>query len=945
MTQGLPGVNETQLDDLLAGGDINTMEQSFAELNAQQLQARALAENPALRGPTELQKIDARVAQRQKEWERHGLTAGAKAAIVQGGRGVIDAILAPGSLVGLAAEGLGTATGQEWLRDFGRELGEASSGKSAIELAAEIFHQPKTGPAPGQTQESPAQQVARKMEQQERDWPMLSTLARLAGQASVAVAGGLASTGNVGARALAGIAAAEGAAGGAQAAFEDGAPLRDVVASTILGMTIGGAAGYAGGRIASRAREAGPTAKDIAKAFGGEAKRVGKNAFATVEEAGGVQAKRVIDAIGGAKAKVAKAVRDAGPNPIAREAAEAAAGREVAEKMSQEVAGDVADWARREPDALKKFARRTDYLDQISRDLSEDFALAKNARPSLDFELNPKRVAKAMGDDVDAPLAIGRIQERISSAITNAPVASDEGAALSVRLRDELVALERVGRPATSRVAKRSNAAAYKQGAADAMVRTHALLKEVTAIAQNSTDESTRIFASGLADELLEDLGSEAFGRAGQLYRQSHVADDLLKDLDSPKALRERLRKLEVQGELLEEVSTRNKQWQMALDARRQLTGTKAETTELFKTLEKRVSAAEAVLTLDGKSTSRVLDILGTRAGSGIGKATSWVAKEAGADAIGISLADRMIGMAVGGSLGGAPGMALGFMVSNYIAPHINRVLRPVMQRTGEIVGRQAARFTAAKTTEAAGNFLGTAHISTGHTLYNRGVKDEEARRKPRTNQERQEQYKDRVNALAEYDSDMSHERVAEAMTYFHDVSPDTLGAVAAGMNERIQRLMVDLPKPTPHLGGPAYEVLSMQDLQKSEALWEATMEPMSIFEDFERGTVNYTKVQYVWKQYPGIQMAVQAAVTDVLMSQMEDQQRAYLPPQYLAQLDYLTGAQGTLQKTLDRGFSARMSQAFEEQRQQQQQAPSPPMSASPLAKHKQTYREKLLGH
>lgn len=941
MTQPLPGVNQTSLEDLTAGGEAKTLEQSFADFNDQQ-QREMLAEQQRAADPASAPLSMTQQLERQYSNVHHAPGA-LQTVFTEGARGVFDAILAPGALAGLAAEGLGEASGAEWLRDFGRDLGEASSGKSLMQLMADTFaDSPEI--APGTSQATPATRVARNFEEQERNWPLLSTLSRIAGQASVAVAGGVASAGTTAPKVLAGIAAAEGAAGGAQGAYENNASVRDIVASTILSGTIGAGLGYAGGRIADKASRAAPKADDIAKAFGAEAKRVGKNAFATVEEVGGVQAKRVVDALGGARDSIGRAIRNAGPNPAAREAAEATARQEVAESMASKVGGDVADWAVREPDALKKFARRADYLDRISADLADDFArVSQQTRPSLDFDLDVGRVTKVLTDDVDAPAAIGTLQQRINSAINSVPTESDEGAALAVRLREVAAELESVGRPAKG--FSKTNRAVYKQGAADAMVRAHNLAREVAVKANTSQNPAVRAFSERVSQDLMSDLGSDVFGSAGELYRKAHVAEDALEGLSNSSALRDRLRKLNLQGELLEEVRERNGAWELALDARKQLTGkAPKESAKALKELESRVASAESVLTLDGKSTGRVLDFLGTKAGSGAGRATAWASSELGGDIVGVRLADRMVGMAAGGAIGGVPGMALGYLVGNYVAPYINRAVRPVLRSMGQVAGRQAARWSGAKAVEASGKFLGSGHISTGHAVAANVAQPQPKPRERKTPEQRQEQYKERMELLASFDSEQTPERTAQALTYFYDVSPDTLAGISADTTRRVQQLIADMPRPEPHLGGPAYETLSMQDLQKSEAMWEATMEPMSVFDDFERGIVDYTKVQYVWKQNPGLQEAVRAGFTDAFMNQMDDGTRAYLPPQYLAQIDFLTGANGTLHRTADRGFSMRMSQAFEETKQQRNKKPDPPMSASPMAKHKRTYTQKLMG-
>jgi hypothetical protein len=102
--------------------------------------------------------------------------------------------------------------------------------------------------------------------------------------------------------------------------------------------------------------------------------------------------------------------------------------------------------------------------------------------------------------------------------------------------------------------------------------------------------------------------------------------------------------------------------------------------------------------------------------------------------------------------------------------------------------------------------------------------------------------------------------------------------------------------------------------------MWEATMDPMSIVDDFQHGSVDYDKVAYVKTQYPGLLFATQAGVMDMLTQQMSDRERANIAEPMLTQLDYMFGFNGALQASVDRAFAARMEQAAQQEQQQQQQ-------------------------
>jgi len=99
-------------------------------------------------------------------------------------------------------------------------------------------------------------------------------------------------------------------------------------------------------------------------------------------------------------------------------------------------------------------------------------------------------------------------------------------------------------------------------------------------------------------------------------------------------------------------------------------------------------------------------------------------------------------------------------------------------------------------------------------------------------------------------------------------------------------------------------------------------MEPLSVFQDFARGAVDYDKVKYAWRQYPGLQQAAQAGVIDVLTHDLDDKQREAIPDPVLSQLDYLLGFGGKLQPNVAPDFAARMS-ALPPQEQKDQPRPT----------------------
>jgi len=141
---------------------------------------------------------------------------------------------------------------------------------------------------------------------------------------------------------------------------------------------------------------------------------------------------------------------------------------------------------------------------------------------------------------------------------------------------------------------------------------------------------------------------------------------------------------------------------------------------------------------------------------------------------------------------------------------------------------------------------------------------------------------------------------------------------------QRLARLSQDIPKPRQDIRGPAYESLSSNDVRLANAMYEATVDPMSIFEDYQRGTVDYDKIQYAWKQYPGLQQACQAGVIDMLTVQMGDPDRAAIPDTTLTQIDYFFGFGGTLQPSVSAALGRNMTLAAGPEQQEQQQQGRP---------------------
>jgi len=100
--------------------------------------------------------------------------------------------------------------------------------------------------------------------------------------------------------------------------------------------------------------------------------------------------------------------------------------------------------------------------------------------------------------------------------------------------------------------------------------------------------------------------------------------------------------------------------------------------------------------------------------------------------------------------------------------------------------------------------------------------------------------------------------------------------------------------------------------------LWEATVDPLSILDDFRRGTVDPEKVAYVKRNAPGALKAAQAGVLDVLSGKLTNEQRAAIPDNVLTKLDTMLGFDGMLQPTASRAFQQRIESAIDQYKQEQ---------------------------
>lgn len=189
----------------------------------------------------------------------------------------------------------------------------------------------------------------------------------------------------------------------------------------------------------------------------------------------------------------------------------------------------------------------------------------------------------------------------------------------------------------------------------------------------------------------------------------------------------------------------------------------------------------------------------------------------------------------------------------------------------------------------------------------------------PQSKADLQSLYKERLEYLTETAIAPDELALEDQLSGMPNVPPALATMVASDAQERMLQLLKDLPKPREDIRGKAYESLSSDQLRVANAMWEATTEPLSVFDDFERGAVDYDKVKYAWKQYPGLKQAAQVGFLDAVHSHLSEDERANIPDTTLTQMDYLLAFNGTLQGTVNRDFAARVSAMHEAQQKQQQ--------------------------
>lgn len=251
----------------------------------------------------ELEKLQAQQAIAQQEAKRRERLEEEHGALETGvthfARGALDAVMAPAALSAMVIEGTGAITGAEWMEEFGRDFGEAASGRELMASYMALQNVALPGISHGIEGDgakralSAYEQTQKAMREQEEAWPMLSAVSHVGGAVSTGLlTGGIASGGaSLGKTALLG--AIEGAGGGAQMGYIKNASLRDVATSALIGAVVTGGLTYGVGRAAQAMQARGERAALLRDALG-DADDVAKRAGVTVEEIGGREGQIVV---------------------------------------------------------------------------------------------------------------------------------------------------------------------------------------------------------------------------------------------------------------------------------------------------------------------------------------------------------------------------------------------------------------------------------------------------------------------------------------------------------------------------------------------------------------------------------------------------------------------------------------------------------------------------
>lgn len=699
--------------------------------------------------------------------------------------------------------------------------------------------------------------------------------------------------------------------------------------------------------------------------------------------AGGREAQQALTEISRARKFIANLADEAGPNPSGRAVAENT-GHEAAAIAIAKQAGpfEPATWASaaKPPSPLARVLYRTQILDTVSKDLAPTIERSVAMRPGLDFDIDPARLGK-LTKDADGPAAIGAVQAKVREIADSqgAMVSPKAAAARDIPAPDEIpheaffgpedfhperVDVDRVsnlglqrsdyirggmrqssldairgvddlsklGPPRVS-VDSEGNvtlvdgrhrmAVALERGETDIPVKiiqyngggdavgtvtanvpilgTGVDATQAKALLEASLQRLETVDVSGAMAEahnvvrglnqagapadakaLAAVLGDDAFGEAGRAYRQlTEAPNDILREMSEPGKVRGALQTLELRGQLTQQIADEHRGTLLAHEARKKLTGEAAP-----DGLKQQMRDIERLW-------SRGEEMV-TLDGARLGRV-----KDVLDDMIEQKVASRVPK--------GSPDQQVTETMKGALK-NVEAAVKPSLRaRIGGAIGG-ATRTGLSRVTTAAGRVT---------------------------------QYQERLEQVSQAVVAPDTETRTAAI---NSAPPELRQTLVSTVDSKYATLLKDMPKPRSDIHGTSYSSLSSEEMRRGMAMYEATMEPLSVFEDFARGDVDPDKVSYAWKQYPGLQKAAQMGVLDIIQSQLSDEERSALPGSVLTQLDLLLGFNGTLQGTVEFGFSQRMTGLGEQLKQAQGAAPAPPSRGLQLPTAKPTFTERIAG-
>lgn len=211
------------------------------------------------------------------------------------------------------------------------------------------------------------------------------------------------------------------------------------------------------------------------------------------------------------------------------------------------------------------------------------------------------------------------------------------------------------------------------------------------------------------------------------------------------------------------------------------------------------------------------------------------------------------------------------------------------------------------------------------------------------TTKSRNEAFRSRAEWLANHSPERSVTAGEQALGPIMQAAPALGAAMLDSFNTKVANLQEAWPKTLSNSLVPSRRdnTPSSNELQRAEALWSATFQPLTVFDDFKKGRLDFDKAMFCWKQWPDLQLAAQSAVVDLLQSLPSN---ALFPDEKISSLDLFLGMNGALDDTLRPEFLQTMAlvaplAAAEDQRSQS----PPPRAATDFAKNQQTFTERLM--